>query len=245
MNTSQTNAKTLAGPTLSLGGRSCRRDLTGAHATPRPTRAAAAAHAVRTGSVTVRSSGPDCSALDLAMMRYARGDAQAFAALHRALHPRLTAFLLRMTGSRALADDLVQETFLRVHRARANFVGGGSVVPWAYRIARNVHLDHLRSRKRCAAAPAAEEPQLEQLAVGATAESSAIASETARIAEQVLARLPASQREAFCLLACDGLSVQAAAAALGASQGAIKVRAFRAREALRAELGEPRARVEP
>ncbi|HVY46222.1 MAG TPA: sigma factor, partial [Minicystis sp.] len=81
------------------------------------------------------------------MDRYAEGDAHAFSALHQGLYPRLHAYLTRMSGSPTLADDLVQETFLRMHRARASFVAGGAVIPWAYAIARNVHIDHTRAAK--------------------------------------------------------------------------------------------------
>src|SRR6185503_12150722 len=89
----------------------------------------------------------DETSLDTAMDRYACGDASAFAFVHRALYPRLLAFLTRMSGSATLADDLVQETFLRMHRARGTFARGAAVVPWAYAIARNVHFDHTRSAR--------------------------------------------------------------------------------------------------
>src|SRR4051812_19092760 len=89
----------------------------------------------------------DEAALNAAMDRYASGDSQAFAALHRALYPRLLAFLTRMSGSGVTAADLVQDTFLRMHRARSSFTPGGAVLPWAYAIARNTHHDHARAAK--------------------------------------------------------------------------------------------------
>lgn len=187
--------------------------------------------------------GPmDEAELDAAMDRYASGDGAAFATLHRALHPRLFAFLVRMSGSPTTADDLVQETFLRMHRARATFARGAAVVPWAYAIARNVLLDHARAAKhrkteRLPSDPGAEPSDRS----GADGESAAIAAEGMRTVERVLAALPAAQREAFVLLRYEGLSVQDAAAVLGATPGAVKLRAFRAYEALRAELDAPRA----
>src|SRR5687768_2273256 len=89
----------------------------------------------------------DESGLNAAMDRYACGDAAAFTVVHRGLYPRLCAFLLRLSGSPTIAEDLAQETFLRMHRARANFARGGAVLPWAYAIARNVHLDHVRAAR--------------------------------------------------------------------------------------------------
>lgn len=183
----------------------------------------------------------DEQGLDSAMDRYACGDARAFAEIHRALLPRLRAFLTRMTGSPTLADDLVQETFLRMHRARATFVAGGAVLPWAYAIARNVHLDHGRSSRLRKTERLPSDPGLEPEDPGATdAESAAIAAEAARTVERVLARLPPQQREAFVLIRYEGMSVQDAAAILGATPTAVKLRAFRAYEALRAELAELR-----
>jgi RNA polymerase sigma-70 factor (ECF subfamily) len=176
--------------------------------------------------------------LNRAMDRYACGDASAFAVLHRALYPRLHAYLVRMRGSHHVADDLVQETFLRMHRARSTFAQGASVVPWMYTIARNVLYDHARSAKvrRTEDIDAAEVP--EPADSGADTESAAVASEAARTVERVLAALPASQREAFVLLRYEGLSVNDAAQVLGATAAAVKLRAFRAYEALRAALAE-------
>jgi RNA polymerase sigma-70 factor (ECF subfamily) len=143
-----------------------------------------------------------------------------------------------MTNSPSAADDLLQETFLRIHRARATFARGGALLPWAYAIARNVYTDHaraarLRATERLPSDPGPDAPVDRTAADG---EAEAIASETARVVERVLARLPAAQRDAFVLIRYEGLSVQDAAAILGATPTAVKLRAFRAYEALRAEL---------
>lgn len=188
----------------------------------------------------------DEPALNAAMDRYATGDARAFPEIHRALYPRLLAYLTRVTGATALADDLTQETFLRLHRARATFARGGAILPWAYAIARNVYIDHTRSARqhrmeRLPSDPGAEpiDPRMHD------AEATAIAAQTAAVVERVLARIPAAQREAFVLLRYEGLSVQDAASVLGATQTAVKLRAFRAYEALRAELSIAKEENEP
>src|SRR5689334_13001546 len=85
--------------------------------------------------------------LDQAMDRYAQGQEAAFAVLYAGLETKLRAFLTRLTGAPPVADDLLQETFMRIHRARGGFEAGAAVVPWAYAIARNVWLDHIRSVK--------------------------------------------------------------------------------------------------
>ncbi len=187
----------------------------------------------------------DEAALNAAMDRYASGDSQAFVVLHQALYPRLLAYLTRMSGAgsgSAIASDLVQETLLRMHRARATFATGGAVVPWAYAIARNVALDHARAARLRETERLPSDPGVEMVDRGGNdAESAAIAAQAARVVEGVLAKLPPAQRDAFILLRYEGLSVQDAAAVLGATPTAVKLRAFRAYEALRAALdGEPR-----
>lgn len=181
----------------------------------------------------------DETELNRAMDRYACGDASAFAVIHRALYPRVHAYLVRMRGSHHVADDLVQETFLRMHRARATFAPGASVVPWMYTIARNVLYDHARSAKTRRMEDLDADQVPEPADTGADTESAAVASEAARTVERVLAQLPASQREAFVLLRYESLSVNDAAQVLGATPAAVKLRAFRAYEALRAALAEP------
>jgi RNA polymerase sigma-70 factor, ECF subfamily len=75
--------------------------------------------------------------LDQAMDRYAQGDETAFSVLYAGLALKLRSFLMRLTGAPPLAEDLLQETFMRIHRARGVFEPGAAVVPWVYAIARN------------------------------------------------------------------------------------------------------------
>ena len=58
------------------------------------------------------------------MARYQDGDAAAFRELYAVVAPRLLGYLMKMARSRAVADDLLQQTFLKVHRARAAYVRG-------------------------------------------------------------------------------------------------------------------------
>ena len=75
--------------------------------------------------------------LDEAMDRYAQGETAAFAILYAGLELKLRRFLLRLAGGQALAEDLLQETFMRIHRTRGSFEPGARVVTWTYAIARN------------------------------------------------------------------------------------------------------------
>lgn len=175
--------------------------------------------------------------LDAAMDRYADGDDAAFAELVRGLTPRLHAFLLRLTGSRDLADDLAQETFLRMHRARGSFVRGGAVVPWSYAIARNCFISHTRAKKTRFLKGNVDVTEIE-VATGpdVNAEASVAARQSADIVASTLAAMPVANREAFVLIRYEGLSVSVAAQLVGISEGALKLRAFRAYEMLRAAL---------
>jgi RNA polymerase sigma-70 factor, ECF subfamily len=177
------------------------------------------------------------SLLDRAMSRYAEGDEAAFGEVFNAMAPRLLAFLRRLCGSSELARDLVQETFLRMHRARGSFVPGGAVVPWAYAIARNCFLSHARSLKSRAARNSLDITDHEVAAgLESNAEEAAAVHQSAELVGRTLAAMSVTNREAFILIRFEGQSVAEAAQILGASEGAVKLRAFRAYEQLRAAL---------
>jgi RNA polymerase sigma-70 factor, ECF subfamily len=177
--------------------------------------------------------------LDQLMERYSAGDDSAFAPLHDELGPRVMRFLLRLTGTSHRAQDLTQETFLRMHRARGSFTRGAAVVPWAMAIARNAFRDELR-RSASRHERLEDDDELGPIAnarsTSASSEEHAIAGDAARTVQAVLERLPVSQREAFVLIRFEGMSVNEAAEVLDATPTAVKLRAFRAYEALRAAL---------
>ncbi len=180
-------------------------------------------------------------ALDAAMDRYAGGDDRAFDELYREAGPRLFRFCLRLTARRSEADDVFQDTFLKIHRARGTFVQGSRASHWMYAVARSVYLDRLRHKKR-RPEELSETPEagatFEDLAGSfASPESEAQAREMAAVVQRVLMALPESQRAAFVLVKEEGMSLAEAAAVLGTTTTAVKLRAFRAYEALRSALG--------
>jgi RNA polymerase sigma-70 factor (ECF subfamily) len=186
-----------------------------------------------------RKAEPASSALDAAMDRYARGDDSAFAEVYDGLAPRLQSFLLRYTHDRARAEDVVQQTMLKIHRARGRFTLGGQVVPWAFAIARRLLIDQHRRGGREVLAPTSDDSLTQLLAaVDAPADDVVIAKEVAAHLAKELARLPENQRVAFELIKQDGLSVAEAAQVLGTTVAAVKLRAHRAYEALREVLAE-------
>ncbi len=172
--------------------------------------------------------------VDELMDRYARGDTAAFAPLHREIAPRLFGFLLRLSGNRTVADELTQETFARIHRARGSFAEGAAALPWAYTIARNTFLDD--RRKRMTGSGVVNDGDLAEAqpdVAGESPERKLEAKETMARVRAALANMSVPQREAFVLVRFEGLSLRDAAAILGTTEASVKARAFRAYEVLR------------
>jgi RNA polymerase sigma-70 factor (ECF subfamily) len=179
------------------------------------------------------------------MGRYCDGDVRAFHELYALVAPRLLRYLAGLCGDRATAEDLLQQSFLKVHRARPSYVRGAELMPWIYTIAHRTCLDELRRRKGARMRPFRESEA--SLDAAAAAPQPPEGDEGRSTAERVqaigaaLARLPANQREAVRLTKLEGHSVAQAAALTGTSPGAIKLRVHRAYANLRKLL---RDRVE-
>jgi RNA polymerase sigma-70 factor (ECF subfamily) len=124
---------------------------------------------------------------------------------------------------------------LQMHRARATFLEGAPVLPWALAIARRLAVDAHRRRRREVIGVETEE---EVAGPADDGEAHAVAAETAKRLRSELDRLPEPQRVAFQLVKEEGLSMAEAAAVLGTTVMAVKLRAHRAYQALRAVLGD-------
>src|SRR5688572_8104156 len=176
------------------------------------------------------------------MARYCDGDASAFRELYAEVSPRLYGYLLKMARERALAEDLLQLTFLKLHRARTAYVRGADPLPWIYSIAHRTFLDEARRRKR-AVVRVGEGDELPEQQADLRGETDdrrddpRVDPELVRAALDALAELPEQQREAVVLTKLDGKSVAEAAEIAGTTVGAMKVRAHRGYEALRKVLG--------
>jgi RNA polymerase sigma-70 factor (ECF subfamily) len=183
------------------------------------------------------------------MGRYCEGEQAAFHRLYALLAPRILAYLWGLIGDKAAAEDLLQQTFLKVHEARAAYLRGANPIPWIYTIAHRTCLDELRKRKRArvrltkdgelgAAGPAAD--------ITGAAEDSRPGSdgEAGTVAMAALDRLPPNQREALILTKVHGRSHAEAAMITGSTPGAIKLRAHRAYVTLRQMLARPAPRAE-
>src|ERR1035441_10154112 len=88
------------------------------------------------------------SNVDALLARYQAGDFAAVTALVECVGPQLHRFFMAQFASRSDADDLLQETWLRIHRVRHTYRSGEPVLPWLYAIARRVRIDHYRRTSR-------------------------------------------------------------------------------------------------
>jgi RNA polymerase sigma-70 factor (ECF subfamily) len=178
-------------------------------------------------------------AASAAMDRYACGDDAAFSELYDLLAPRLSSFAMRRTRDEGATQDLVQQTFLQMHCARRHFAPGAAVAPWAFAIARRILIDTFRKKGRGPVWVDDEgDDGRESVAPGASPAEVIARRRLARRMSEELARVSEADRAAFELVRFDGLSTAEAAEVLGITANAVKLRAFRAAEVLRAALGE-------
>lgn len=172
---------------------------------------------------------------DEALMRaYVAGDREAYGLLFRRYSPILLALMRRGVSNPKEAEDLVQETFLQLHRARFDFRPDAKLRPWLMTIALNLKRADLRRRGRRKEGPLEPDGQLEPSVNPRLLET--LAAQDA--IHKALPRLPDGQREVIELHWLIGLSFPEIAEQIGASLSAVKVRAHRGYHALREIIGE-------
>src|SRR6202140_3645449 len=164
--------------------------------------------------------------LDRWMERYQQADPDAPAALVGALGPVLLRFFRSQVANREQADDLLQETWLRIHRVRHTYRPGEPVLPWIYAIARRVRVDGYRRTRRVTLHEIAMELLPEQPA-------RAQARNPGQVFDALVAALPEAQREVVTMLKVGGLTLEEVSRATSSTVGAVKQKAHRAYERLR------------
>lgn len=198
-----------------------------------PSKGCAAFDSARWGVPVSVPQLDDTVTTEALMEAYVAGSAEAFAALYARVAPKLFGYLLRLARNRQLAEDLLQITFTKIHRARSSYLEGAPFLPWASAIARRSFFDDVRrSRARH------EELSFDgQLPEPPRSEPS-IPLEVEDALERALDALPDAYREAIQLTKVTGLSMQEAAAVLGTTPTAVKLRVHRGYVALRKALGQ-------
>ena len=164
---------------------------------------------------------------------------EAFAMAYQLHYPRLVRFIAGLGGSDVDADDIAQETFLRLHR-RGDPIGGENVRFWLFRVARNLTLNAMRRRRVWA--------RVQKFAgvvpvIGADAQEALEREELSARCRRLLRQLPADLREALLLREWEEMTYDEIATTLGVSVAKVKTDLFRARQRLRDALrGEEEAR---
>jgi len=169
------------------------------------------------------------------MRRYQQADSAAAAALVELLSPKLYRFFASQLGSRADAEDMLQDVWLRIHRVRHTYRPGEPLLPWVFAIARCVRVDNYRKRHRIS---------LREMGVDVLPEPPQRKDGTSDLPsfEELVGALPQSQCEVLTMLKVNGLSIEEVARATSSTAGAVKQKAHRAYERLRKLLeGKPTA----
>jgi RNA polymerase sigma-70 factor (ECF subfamily) len=171
------------------------------------------------------------------MLAFRDGDVAAFDALFHRWAAKLLRYLERMLRDSAAAEELVQEAFLRVHRARERYEPQARFSTWLYRIATNLALNELRRPQRRdphASMDAEDGPEL--AAGGPSADELVDARRMSDAVDRGLEALPARQRAALWLTAVEGQPYAEVARALDVTPQAVKSLVHRARTTLAGKL---------
>jgi len=180
---------------------------------------------------------PDDSAL---MLRYGDGDVQAFEILYRRHKDAIYRYLLRLCGHRDSADDIFQEVWGKIVKARSTYRPTAKFTTFLYRVAHNCFIDYVRRNKRHAGNTVLE-PELHS-DPGESPETATERSLARERLELALTTLPEEQRDAFLLREEGGLSVDQIATVTGCNRETAKSRLRYAVGKLRTAIDEPAER---
>jgi RNA polymerase sigma-70 factor (ECF subfamily) len=170
--------------------------------------------------------------------RLQRGDSCALSALFDRHQEGLYRFLLRWSGSVEEAEDLVQETFVRVYASISTYSPSRPFRPWIYTIAKHLAWKRLRHRRSVACVSLDEAPELRELLPDASQGPEDVVYLRAEVAliRQAVQRLPEDQRVVFILHHYNGLSYEEIAEVCGCPIGTVKSRMHYALAYLRRRL---------
>lgn len=183
---------------------------------------------------------------EVLMAQVKAGDDESLAVLVRRYEGPLFNYARKMLGNASDAEDVFQETFLRVHLHRKRFWGSRAFRPWLYRITTNLCKDRLRYRKRRPEVNASGfgsgdggdgfDPIAQQAATNTGPDESAAAQELAKKMEVALAGLSVKHRTVFLMAHQDGLPYAEIAKVLRVPTGTVKSRMNKAVKVLMAAM---------
>jgi RNA polymerase sigma factor (sigma-70 family) len=164
--------------------------------------------------------------------RLRAGDAAAFDSVHAAFNTRLFNFLARLSQRRDVAEDLLEETWLRLVARATSLRPDTRLAPWLFTVARNLYASYCRARLVETSHAAALIALWPSVAPPPSPFEEFALNETARRIETALATLPVASREALLLVAAEGQSAEEASEVCGISPEAMRQRVSRARALL-------------
>jgi len=184
---------------------------------------------------------PDQMTSEALLHKAARGDGSAFKALVERHQSKVINLVYRILGDRQKSEDIAQEVFLKVWQAASTYQGKSKFTTWLYRVAINLSLNEIRSRKRHSwlqclhLYPLSKEPVGES-GETPTAEDLLIAQELGERIRAALQSLPENQRIALILRRYDGLSYDEISRVMNCSLSIVEALLVRAKRAVQASL---------
>ena len=164
--------------------------------------------------------------------RLRHGDVDAFDDVYAAFNTRLFTFLLRLSRHRDVAEDLLEETWLRLVKHARRLRADTRLGPWLFTVARNLHVSYNRSRMLEDSATASLIALWPFSPPRSSPFEAAAATELERRIERALAAMPVAAREVLLLVGVAGLDPSDAADVCGITPEALRQRLHRARETL-------------
>lgn len=164
--------------------------------------------------------------------RLRQGDADAFDEVYAAFNTRVFTFLVRLSRRRDVAEDLLEETWLRLVKHARRLRPDTRLGPWLFTVARNIHVSYTRSRMLEDSAAASLISLWPFNPDRSSPFEAAAATELERRIERALAGMPAAAREVLLLVGVAGLDPADAADVCGITPEALRQRLHRARETL-------------
>lgn len=166
------------------------------------------------------------------MLKVKAGDIDRLGLLFERYYRALYSFFYRLTNKSEVSEDLVQNVFLRILKYRHTYTGVGEFKTWIYHLARNVHADHYQKNKRLGFSDNFTELE-NSLREDYNIEDQTRKEEEMHLLQAALNKLDLEKKEILILSRFQGLKYRDIAELYGCTEGAVKVRAFRALEELK------------
>lgn len=170
------------------------------------------------------------------MLRVRKGDLTAFEELYDRFHATLYQFILRFVNERLLAEDILQETFLRIFKARKSYRKTAHFSTYLFTIARNLCLDALKTWERKHIISDQEHPVERAADLSKTPSKILEHTEISQIVQRAIQALPRDQREVLLLSKYSDLPHEEIAQIVGSTPAAVKQKIYRAMLTLRERL---------